>query len=194
MWAFGTGSHRIDHPHKCEISLASQNQIHRNAQSRRTIIGRQVKALFLTFPFVGALIYVSDLAISWVTGNAWIVLLFGAQWLAILHLCWHILDHICPSFYDNPKVCKVLRDSRLLIVERAPWLGMDVLIAVYVSEQELEQLVCCGRVVNMQQNDLVQIAVESTGFGVASEDEMWSTLESSRRSILIRPGISQGGQ
>lgn len=174
--------------------MARQNQIYKNGESRRAAVSRQVKALFLTFPFVSALIYVSDLAMSWVKDNEWMVLLFGAQWLAILHLCWYVVDHRCPSFYDNPSVRKVLRANRLLVVERAPWLGIDVLIAVYVAEQELERLVCCGHVVNIQQNDLVQIQVVSTEFGLTSEDEIWSTLEASRRSLLIRPGISQGGQ
>ena len=154
------------------------------------------KRVFATVPFVAAVVgALAALNLPWVEEHFAVIILVGVHWVAIMHLVGHVVVYRCPDYYGSPTV-RTLRDDRLLIVERLAWLGMDVLIAIYVLEDELERLVCIGRVINIQQNDLVQIevALAPNGFGASSEAEIWSTLDGARKdSILIKPGLFLGG-
>lgn len=122
----------------------------------------------------------------------WIALL-GLHWALILHLARCILEYDCPTYFGNPRVKKVFRDDRLLIVERSPWLGVGVPTSVYIVEDQLERLVCVGEVVNVQLNDLVQIKVALTTEGMQCWKDIWSALEKQQMdSLIIRPGHHPG--
>lgn len=121
----------------------------------------------------------------------WIILTLGVHWVVLLHLAHRLLEHECPMYYGSPRVRSALRGDRLLIVERSPWLGYGVATSVYVSQADLERLVCTGWVVNVQQNDLVQIEIDSGGTGMQDEDDLWQVLEHQRESLIIRPGLDR---
>ena len=156
---------------------------------------RHVKAFF---PIVALVAAILSLLVDW-QGDDWrkqtidLLLLHGVYWIVILHLSWQIFDHACPLFFGIPKVRRVLQSDGLLIVENSPWLGIGVMTTIYVLEADFERLVCIGEVVNVQMNDLVQIAVRTSEHGYGSEDEVWKTLDrTDKQMLLVKPGPYRG--
>jgi hypothetical protein len=156
---------------------------------------RHAKVVGGSFTLVTAVI---TIVVLW-RGDDWreqyinLLLLHGVYWIVILYLSWRIFDHICPQFFGIPRVKKVLQKDRLLIVENAPWLGIGVMTTIYVLEDDFERLVCIGQVVNVQINNLVQIAVRESDEGYPSEDEIWTTFDrSDKRMLLVKPGNYRG--
>ena len=65
---------------------------------------------------------------------------------------------------------------------------------VFVVEDEFERLVCFGEVINIQYNDLVQIAIRVDEHGCMSSEEIWNTLErTDKKLLLVKPGPYHGG-
>lgn len=157
---------------------------------------RHVKAIPATVSLVCACIGVLVLwqGESWRAEYIGIAVLNGVYWILILHLIWHIIGHRCPEFFGIPRVRKTLRSDGLLIVEKSPWLGIGVMTTIYVVEEEYERLVCVGEVVNVQYNDLVQIAIRVDEQGYMSNDEIWNTLDrTDKKLLLVKPGPYRGG-
>ncbi|MDE2792094.1 MAG: hypothetical protein OXI81_16955 [Paracoccaceae bacterium] len=157
---------------------------------------RHLKAILATIPLVGTVI---GLFALW-GGEEWrdryidLALLNAVYWVFILHLLWEVISHECPQTFRLPQVKAVMRAEHLLIVENSPWLGVGVMATIYVLENDFERFVCTGEVINVQMNDLVQIAARATGQQYASEDEFWTTLERiDRAAILVKPGPIVGG-
>ena len=126
---------------------------------------------------------------EWVKSHAVWIVIVGGHWVAILHLLRWLFERECPAYYDSPTVRSTLREHDLLIVEPSPWLGYGVATSVFVAQDDLELLVCTGRVVNVQLNDLVQIEIDAAGAGMQSEDHVWQALKEKRGSLIIRPGL-----
>ena len=118
------------------------------------------------------------------------ILINGLYWIVILYLIWWKNSHSCPDYFGLPKVKKFLSGERLLIVENAPWLGMGVFTTIYVVEDNVEKLVCVGKVINVQINDLVQILVQQNDLGYPTENDILEVFErTNSRKILVKPAI-----
>ena len=158
--------------------------------SLRSKVAWHAKSVGGTLAVVGAVIgMVVFVGGESVKSNAGVIVAIGCHWVVLVHLAWCLLQHECPTYYGNPTVRNALRKRELLIVEPSPWLGYGVATSVFVAQDDLELLVCTGRVVNVQLNELVQIEVDSGSAGMESADEVWQVLENERNSLIIRPGL-----
>ena len=126
---------------------------------------------------------------TWVEQNKLIVILVGIHSCLTIHLAWCLVVHKCPSFYESPRILKVIRESEILVVEKTPWLANAVSTAIYVEDDILERFVGGGFVINVQLNGLVQIKVETHELGMS---EVWEVIQERRDSLIIRPGLYQG--
>ena len=165
----------------------------RSTDPWRTKLVWHLKGLGGITSVVSAVVALAALASEMVRGHIGVVALFGVHWVLLAHLVRCILEHECPKYFGNPKVKHVMRDDGLLIVERSPWLGIDVATSVYRVQDDFERLVCAGHVINIQQNGLVQIRVSCTETGLPSWNDVWNELGSkSADSLIVRPGLHQG--
>lgn len=80
---------------------------------------------------------------------------------------------------------KFIRDNKILLTENANWLSVGTMVAVYLKEDEFEIRKSTGKVINIQQNDLVQIELSDTDQTITTE------LKENRQNILIKPGVVQ---
>ena len=147
------------------------------------------KGLGSALAVVVAVITLAALVSEWILDRIEIVALVGMHWVLLAHLARCILEHQCPTYFENPRVKHVMQDYGLLMVERSPWLGVGVATTVYIVQGDLERLVCAGHVINIQQNDLVQIKLSRVGAGLQSWKDIWSELEGQRADSLGRPDI-----
>ena len=157
---------------------------------------RHIKAVPATVSLVGASI---GMIVLW-QGESWreqhinILMTNGIYWLILLHFIWHIVGHRCPEFFGIPRVKKILRSDKLIIVEKSPWLGIGVMTTLYIVEDEVERILCIGEVINVQYNDLVQIAIRHYDSNYESDDDIWKTLDRvDKKSLLVKPGSYRGG-
>jgi hypothetical protein len=76
-------------------------------------------------------------------------------------------------------------------VRDGPWLGVGVMTAIYLmDDDEIERLVCIGEVINVQSNGLVQIRTRSDAQGYPTSEEASAALSGSDKDrILVRPGL-----
>ncbi len=157
---------------------------------------RHAKAFFGISTFVIAV--VSLLIVS--QGEDWrikyieLCLLNAAYLVVVFYLVWIIVTRPSPDFLGMPRVVKLMRSDRLLLVDHSPWISLGVMTTIYIVEDDVERLVCVGEVVNVQDNDLVQISLSQHDRGLDAEDDIWSALErTERRSILVKPRLYPGG-
>jgi hypothetical protein len=133
--------------------------------------------------------------VGWWQGEQWRVLyassaiVHGLYWIVILYLAWVVLNRKTPDFIGNPTI-KSVYDRKILIVEDAPWLSLGVMVAIYTKEDQFERLVCVGEVINVQTNNLIQIAIRDYEEVFGSVEAVCDKLDKmSKSEILIRPGL-----
>ena len=163
--------------------------------SWREAILRHVRAAPATVALVGTILSLIVLSQSeeWRAQYISLVLINGVYWILILHLSWHIIGHRCPEFFGIPQVKKILRNHELIVVEKSSWLGIGVATTIYVVEDDFERFVCIGEVVNIQHNNLVQIAIRNSETCYNSDDEIWNIFErTNKKFLLVKPGPYRG--
>lgn len=136
--------------------------------------------------------------LGWWLGDEWrhnyanMAVLNGAYISIILMLIWIMITQSPPKFLNIPNIRSIL-DDQIIIVDPSPWLGLGVMTAIYVMEDDFERLICIGEVINVQSNDLVQIKIRIIGEPYSEMDDIMKKLKgTSKKEILIRPGLYRG--
>lgn len=78
----------------------------------------------------------------------------------------------------------VLDDGKLLM-EPCGWVSMGTIVTIYRSDSDVETILGLGFVVNIQENNMPQVQMESM-------DEITvETLKQARKSLRIKPGLNR---
>ena len=89
---------------------------------------------------------------------------------------------------------KIIQHRRVILVDEAPWLGIGVVITLYVVEDDVERFLSIGVVTNVQYNKLVQIALRTDAESRESDSDIWEALDRTEKgSLLVKPGSYHGG-
>lgn len=80
--------------------------------------------------------------------------------------------------------------EKILIVEPSELFGVDVLVSIYITEDEYERLIGIGRVLNIQTNGYLQIGI-STLTETSGEliDKLKSNDSAFLKRLLVKPSV-----
>ena len=163
--------------------------------SWKHIAVRHIKAVLVTVPFLGAVIWL--LAVwhgnSWLDKHSEFIIVNVVYTIIVLHLTWQIVDHRCPEFFGIPRVRKILQKEKVILVEGAPWLGIGVMTTLYIVEDDLERFLSFGEVTNVQYNNMVQIALRPDTDSHEFGSDVWAALDrTDKKALLVKPGSYRG--
>ncbi|UWQ29241.1 hypothetical protein [Leisingera sp. M523] len=86
--------------------------------------------------------------------------------------------------FKSPTIKKVMSED-ILLVESSEWLGHQTAVAIYKIDEDYEQLVALGEVINVQSNGLVQIAFSK----YPHEEANSLDFNEIRAKLMIKPGV-----
>lgn len=86
--------------------------------------------------------------------------------------------------FQSPKVKMVLDDGKLLM-EPCGWVSMGTFVTIYRSDSDVETILGLGFVVNIQENKMPQVQMESM------DEIIVETLKQARTSLRIKPGLNR---
>ncbi|KZL23683.1 hypothetical protein [Pseudovibrio sp. WM33] len=121
----------------------------------------------------------------WIDANKLLIFVHMIYIAIILAGLWYHVSTKANDPYALPKVRNVTADG-ILLVNRSPWLGNRVQVSIFLLQNEFEQMLCQGVVINVQENSLVQIATQSTEY---DDQELLRTIKENKEELLIKPGV-----
>lgn len=92
-------------------------------------------------------------------------------------------DRGADSFH-SPNVKMVLDDGKLLL-EPCSWVSIGTYVTIYRLDRDVETIIGLGVVVNIQENKMPQVQMESMG------ENTVETLKNARTSLRIKPGLNR---
>jgi hypothetical protein len=140
--------------------------------------GKPAIAILLAFATMFGVIF-AFITPDWFTVNKYWIALTLFLTAIIAYVVWLAAD-FKSSGSSLPIVKSFLANESMLLVTNRDWLGIGVNTVIYRREGEFERAVCCGEVINIQRNGLVQIRIENEARNAIGQQDL--------STLIIRPG------
>jgi hypothetical protein len=127
---------------------------------------------------------------TWGASDKILISILYVHWVTIFYLIWLSWDFRAAAF-SAPDVKSVKIAEGILIVGHRDWLGVSVSVLIFKQESDYERLLCPGRVINVQRNGLIQIALDLTIIDDADLETIKGRIsDGNLASIIIKPGTA----
>ena len=147
-------------------------------------VWRQLKAIGTpaTIVAAGVLLVQLFLGFDFVAERSTVIATHALYLIALGYLLFLLSEKPTEISLPSPKIIQV-RDDGLVLTQNREWLAVGTLVAMYVSENGFEILVCRGEVINIQNDNLAQMATEGVVDGHIDK------LKTAMKSVIIKPGV-----
>lgn len=150
-------------------------------------LGKQIAAFFSVSSFIGLVVGLVFIFFpDWAGNHKLFIFILSLHWLLIFELIYQLYQqHLAlkNTALFSPKIVKVYPERNQLLTKECSWLAHFTSVAIYKIDDEYEELIAYGYVINLQKNKCVNIS-----YVLVNESESIN-LMGIREKILIRPGV-----
>jgi hypothetical protein len=119
-----------------------------------------------------------------------IVAAFSAFAIAIVITMWGYLVDNLQEGRDSTIVVEQIRENgRLFLIRKTERLGHYMGAQLFITEGNFELFIGSGRVVNVQQNGMIQLSMENPALDAGIDQLLIENREDVRRRLIVKPAM-----
>ena len=123
-------------------------------------------------------------------------------YLSIIFFLLAVVMTLCTYLAERPKVLgepaiiveQVRESGRLLLIKKTERLGTNMFAQVFFQDEEFELFVGLGKVINVQNNGMVQLYLVSTPTDSKIATGLTENRPETRKRLIIKPAVIVDGE